>query len=199
MRTPTWVHDSAEKLSHRQSFINGLPTFDRLKDTLANKVLLSLSDSLENTEISFNRDFQEEGLLGSGAFADVYKVRERDGKVYAVKKSKLQFRSVKERDKMMSEVETMKRLGNCEFIVQLVRAWQEDAHFYVQFDLAERGSVKDLLQDLALKGQDVPERTIWHVAHDTSAGLQHIHSCGMVHLGAYVFLYLYLYRDVTSC
>ena len=71
-----------------------------------------------------------------------------------MKKSKRQFRSKKDRKLLMSEVMTMKRLGQkpCEYIVQLIRAWQEDQYFYMQINLAERGTVKDLLLDLATKG-----------------------------------------------
>ena len=54
----------------------------------------------------------------------------------------------------MSEVLIMKRLGEktCPYIVQLIRAWQEDQYFYMQINLAERGTVKDLLLDLATRG-----------------------------------------------
>ena len=54
----------------------------------------------------------------------------------------------------MSEVLIMIRLGekSCPYIVQLIRAWQEDQYFYMQINLAERGTVKDLLMDLATRG-----------------------------------------------
>jgi serine/threonine protein kinase len=82
-----------------------------------------MSDSIESPDVSFHRDFEQEGFLGSGQFADVYKAREKDGKSYAVKKSKRQFRSKKDRKLLMSEVMIMKRLGEqpCAYIVQLVR------------------------------------------------------------------------------
>ena len=48
----------------------------RLAHTLAHvpQVLVSLSDSIESSDVSFHRDFEQEGFLGSGQFADVYKV-----------------------------------------------------------------------------------------------------------------------------
>ncbi|KAL9183195.1 hypothetical protein ACHAXT_004982 [Thalassiosira profunda] len=56
-------------------------------------------------------DFDNLGILGSGAFADVYKVRSRaDRKLYAIKRTRRQFRGVKDRERAMAEVHTMKRL-----------------------------------------------------------------------------------------
>ena len=71
-----------------------------------------------------------------------------------MKKSKRQFRSEKDFRVLMSEVLIMIRLGekSCPYIVQLIRAWQEDQYFYMQINLAERGTVKDLLMDLATRG-----------------------------------------------
>ncbi|KAL7545804.1 hypothetical protein ACHAWF_009152 [Thalassiosira exigua] len=56
-------------------------------------------------------DFDNLGVLGSGAFADVYKVRsKKDRKLYAVKRTRRQFRGVKDRERAMAEVHTMRRL-----------------------------------------------------------------------------------------
>ena len=62
-------------------------------------------------EINFS-DFDNLGILGSGAFADVYKVRARKGdrRLYAIKRTRRQFRGVKDRERAMAEVHTMKRL-----------------------------------------------------------------------------------------
>jgi serine/threonine protein kinase len=115
----------------------------------------------------------------------VYKVREKDGKVYAVKKSKRQFRSKKDRALFMGEVKMMKKMIEepCDHIVKLIRAWQEDGYFFVQLDLAERGTLKELFMNLVKKREYLKESTIWHIVHDVASGLQHIHQCGVVHLG----------------
>ena len=57
-----------------------------------------------------------------------------DGKVYAIKKSKRQFRSKRDRDRHLQEVKTYDELlrrrttnvATCRHIVQYYRAWQED-------------------------------------------------------------------------
>jgi serine/threonine protein kinase len=74
----------------------------------------SLDDGNRNAlveEINFS-DFDNLGILGSGAFADVYKVRARKGdrRLYAIKRTRRQFRGVKDRERAMAEVHTMKRL-----------------------------------------------------------------------------------------
>ena len=183
LRTPSWAERAATNISDEE--MDGEHHVTRQSSLTANRVLLSLSDTLDSDDVSFHRDFEQEGFLGSGTFADVYRAREKDGKSYAVKKSKRQFRSKKDRSILMGEVMIMKKLGAapCQYIVQLVRAWQEDGYFFVQIDLAERGTLKDLLTDLALKNTQPEDATIWHILHDVTAGLRHIHNCGVVHLG----------------
>ena len=112
-------------------------------------------------------------------------------KSYAIKKSKRQFRSKKDRVSAMVEVMIMKKLNltYCEYIIQLIRAWQEDGYFFVQLELAERGTLKELLSFIAIKNLSFEEITVWHIIHDISAGLKHIHDCGVVHLGEYVLLF----------
>ena len=200
MRTPPWAagdraaaylnsdDDRDCRISDRDSRADGMeqaPLITRHNSLTSNKVLLSLSDSLDPCDVSFHRDFEQEGFLGEGTFANVYRAREKDGKSYAVKKSKRQFRSKKDRHLLMGEVLIMKKLGDvhCEYIVQLIRAWQEEGYFYVQIDLAERGTLKDLLIDLALRNAEPDDSTVWHILHDVTCGLQHIHKCGIVHLG----------------
>lgn len=201
MRTPTWAaaeravsstysKSDEERDCHSTEWDRGdgnehHSLITRQNSLNSNKVLLSLSNSLDTSDVSFRRDFEQEGFLGSGTFADVYRAREKDGKSYAVKKSKRQFRSKKDRHLLMGEVMIMKKLGevHCEYIVQLIRAWQEGGYFYVQIDLAERGTLKDLLCELATNNSEPEDATVWHILHDVTSGLQHIHNCGVVHLG----------------
>ena len=86
---------------------------------------------------------------------------------------------------MMGEVTTMRKVGTapCDFVVKLLKAWQEDAYFFLQIDLAERGSIYDLIRDVARRGDIFSDSCLWHVMHDVSAGLAHIHTHGVIHLG----------------
>ena len=202
MRTPSWAVDRLPEDSDDQRSMKSSASAGSIAATVSmsthratdrglslkqNRVLISLSDSISTTDVSFDRDFYHEGLLGVGTSADVYRAREKNGQLYAVKKIKNPFRSKRDRTILMGEVTTMKKLGEipCKNLVRLIRAWQEDGHFFVQVDLAERGTLRDLLTVSAMNGIALQESTVWHIVHDAAAGLQHIHDCGFVHLGAY--------------
>jgi tRNA A-37 threonylcarbamoyl transferase component Bud32 len=107
-----------------------------------------------------------------------------DTEYFAVKKIKRQFRSRKDREWLLNEVRIMKQVNRhpCVYIIPFVRAWQEDNHFFVQLGLAEKGTLKDLAHQFAARKEVIPTNTLWHVIHDVSAGLAHIHECGIVHL-----------------
>lgn len=209
---------------------------------LINFYSLFISQSEETDKshfVSFRGDFEEICLLGSGTFADVYKVRQlapacgepgANNAFFAIKKSKQQFKSKRDREWLLAEGRTMKLVGDhCPYVVPFVRAWQEDCFFYVQMGFCERGTVRELMLHLCGRKSNVgggggrlsnaainhlstprnftsdsvsstpygsgtpinnisavptlvPDNTIWHIAHDVTEGLHHIHDCGMVHL-----------------
>ena len=190
-RTPNW-HDDIADADVGDIFAIGsgygnmsMPPLQRQNSLVTSKVLVSQPFNENDTDIQFNRDFENEGLLGSGTFSDCYRVMDKsDGKLYAVKKSKRQFRSRKDRDWLLNEVRAMKALDqeDCAFVIHLVRAWQEGGYFYMQVELASRGTVKDFISDLAFKKVEIAFSTMWHLLHDVSHGLKHIHNCGLVHL-----------------
>lgn len=210
-------YDSEDSPSDSFSSLSaGRPALVRQSSLLDTKLLLvaQQAESVGPTAahaavVSFREDFEEVGLLGSGTFADVYKVRQvtpgSDPEQYfAVKKSKQQFKSKRDREWLMAEVRTMKLVGQggCPYVVPFIRAWQEDCYFYVQMGFAERGTLRELLLHLARRSTStanssssnnavvstgsydalVPDSAVWQVVHDVTAGLHHIHSCGMVHL-----------------
>ena len=145
-----------------------------------------------SAKVNFCKDFEHLGLLGSGVFGDVFLARSRipsdsdsdssssSGKLFAVKKSRQQFRSKSGRECLLNEVRAMKKISTgaragesddpSVYIVQFFRAWQEDSYFYVQIELAERGTVKDLINGLVKAQQTVPESCLWVLLHDVSAG-----------------------------
>jgi serine/threonine protein kinase len=118
-------HDSFEG-EEGSSSIGGAPQFRRLmsdasmgemsslkSDTMAaakQQPRLSLEVQTDVGPVTFS-DFDNVGILGSGAFADVFKVRsKKDQAFYAIKRTRRQFRGVKDRERAMTEVNTMKRL-----------------------------------------------------------------------------------------
>ena len=123
--------------------------------------------------ISFNSDFENLGQLGSGAFADVYKVRSKaDGLHYAIKRNRRQFRGKRDRERALAEVRVMQRLQTCSalqndaekgatkssyclFLLFFIRAWQEDGYFFCQTELCCRDTCRQLMDSLS---------TNWNVA-----------------------------------
>lgn len=142
--------------------------------------------SSEALNVIFERDFDNKGIIGSGTFAEVFKATEKGGshESYAIKKSRRQFRSRRDRENLLSEVHIMQIVGAtaCPHVIQFYRAWQEDGYFYVQIELAERGTLRDFMNSSSHARQSVQDRTVVYILHDVAAGLEHIHSCGIVHL-----------------
>ena len=173
-------HDSFEGEQGSRN-IGGAPQFRRLmSDTSMEEMSSSLkSDSTSATKqqsrvslevhtdgpVTFS-DFDNVGILGSGAFADVFKVRsKKDQAFYAIKRTRRQFRGVKDRERAMTEVNTMKRLQSAVlseaaaasqqkshgektnyglYLLFFIRAWQQDGFFYCQTELCSRATCRQL-------------------------------------------------------
>jgi serine/threonine protein kinase len=197
MRTPIWVQDSnlgspiyIDRSSHVDSTT---ATIGRKVHALnESKIIIQFEDFVpRRDEIKFYRDFDSSTLIGSGAFADVYRVKEKgfgkfdNCKFCAVKKFRRQFRSYKDREFILNEVRIMTLLNEnccCPHVISLYRAWQEDGYIYVQTELAERGTLKDFLHFMKNSRLNIPDQTVWKVTHDVASGLKHIHSFDLVHL-----------------
>lgn len=180
-RTPLWQRDDSSPL----------PTFGtgslvRKNSLIMSKVLVSSSSPVNHSDVCFHLDFVNEGLIGSGTFADVYRARRKaDNKVYAVKKSKTTFKSRRHRDNLLCEVSMMQLVhsnGQCPYVIQFVKAWQESGFLYVQLEFAERGTFRDLMDLYIRNHRQFSTSTIWRVMHDICCGLEHVHSAGVVHL-----------------
>ena len=158
----------------------------RQNSLVTNKVLMSQSELPEDVELSFHRDFEDEGILGSGQFSTVFLGRAKDGsnRICAIKKLNNQFRSRKERDFHLNEVRIMERIGKipCPYVIHFFTAWQEDGHLYVDIEFAANGTLRDLLLNFNFKKERFTDGTVWCVLHDVASGLKHIHACGFVHL-----------------
>jgi serine/threonine protein kinase len=116
--------------------------------------------------ISFETDFEVLGVLGKGAFADVYKVRSKfDNRLYAVKRNRRHFRGKRDRELALAEVRSMQRLQqhatspqeqqkankSLQYLLFFYRAWQEDGHFFCQTELCCRDTCRELMDTLKLE------------------------------------------------
>jgi len=116
--------------------------------------------------VSFDLDFDNVSLLGSGAFADVYKAKcKSDGQFYAVKQNRRQFRGRRDRERALAEIRIMQKLQNasvsewkeasgkskssyCLYLLFFIRAWQEDGYLFCQTELCCRDTCKHLMLNL---------------------------------------------------
>lgn len=116
--------------------------------------------------VTFDIDFDSVSLLGSGAFADVFKARcKSDGLYYAVKRSRQQFRGRRDREQKMTEIRIMQQLQNmsmthgcegsvetkrsyCLYVLFFIKAWQEDGYLFSQTELCCRDTCQHLIFNL---------------------------------------------------
>lgn len=136
----------------------------------------SLGEASEHT-VTLSTSFEVLSTLGSGTFADVYKVRAKsDGRLYAVKKNRRQFRGKRDREKALAEVRHMQRLqsavsvsnGKSSYSLYLLfffQAWQEEGHFFCQTELCCRDTCRELLDAL---------RTEWRLSQSRYPSLRRL-------------------------
>lgn len=104
--------------------------------------------------LGFKHDFVQMGPIGEGGFSVVWKVRARGtGRLYAIKRSKREFRGRKDRDRCLLEARALQRLGEHPGVLRFERAWQEEGHFCLQTELCELGTLKDFLERVRKGGR----------------------------------------------
>ena len=116
--------------------------------------------------------------LGAGCFSEVWAVRhaERPDEGYAIKVSHREFRSRAERDKYLREVRLANDMPAHPNVVEYIRAWQDQRHFYVQMESREGGTLQGVLdRDGEALRAPAHEPRVWEVARGVARGLEHIH------------------------
>ena len=113
------------------------------------------------------KHFEYLGSLGRGCFGEVSTVRcKANGRLYAVKKSRHQFKGANDRKDCLREVHVAYYLGlDCPHTVHYHLAWEEAGHLYCLMELCERGSLKGLLLSLN-DDQMLSEQQIWEFIID---------------------------------
>lgn len=147
-------------------------------------------ENQHNNNILFYRDFINEGLMGSGTFAEVYRVclKSDPTQKFAVKKCRQKLKNKSERETLLNEVRIMQAIaedtssGFSSYVLHFYNAWQEDSHFYMQLELAERGTLRDLMIIYVNRQQLIPTSDVLQIFYQITSGLQHIHKFHIVHL-----------------
>ncbi|BGP48763.1 mitosis inhibitor protein kinase swe1 [Rhodotorula kratochvilovae] len=126
--------------------------------------------------------------LGNGAFSDAWEVADlsREGRVYAVKRTKNPFLGPKDRLRRLEEVDIL-RLFSSEadaspHLIQLVDAWEQSGHLFIQTELCPAGNLAWWLEEYGSEHEQLDEARVWKVLAELTAGVAHLHSRNVLHL-----------------
>jgi membrane-associated tyrosine- and threonine-specific cdc2-inhibitory kinase len=106
-------------------------------------------------------EFKSVAKLGEGSFGEAFKViSNRDGNIYAVKKTKQKYIGVRDREQKLSEVYKSLKISNFrktqpddafdfgKYCVKTYEAWEESGNLFIRSELCERGNLNDYLVEL---------------------------------------------------
>ncbi|KAL0211393.1 hypothetical protein P9112_009691 [Eukaryota sp. TZLM1-RC] len=126
--------------------------------------------------VSFS-EFSSIQPIGQGSFGEVFKAKSPiDGKFYAIKKLH-PYKGIKDRERRLREILTVKSLGNHPHIIQYIDGWEESGCLHIQTELCPLGNLANLLQQSPLE-----EFTIWNFLLDITLGIKHLHDSHILHL-----------------
>ncbi|ODN83545.1 hypothetical protein L202_01667 [Cryptococcus amylolentus CBS 6039] len=128
-------------------------------------------------------DFTLVDNLGSGAFSQVWKAREKKtGKVYAVKAGK-PYTGIKNRLRQLEEIAILRQLSLDPHpnVIHYVDSWESHSRLYILTSLVECGDLSSFLSLLSDHG-GIREARVWKVLDELSQGIEHIHKHCFLHL-----------------
>lgn len=127
--------------------------------------------------------------IGKGSFSEVFKARHiHTDTWYAIKVSKRPFTNIKQRERAIKELQTVKLLKH-PHLLHYIFAWEntENKTMYIQMELCERGSLSNFLskwieEHLQNPSSYIKEDDLWCIITDMILGLHHMHSNNFIHL-----------------
>lgn len=128
-------------------------------------------------------DFALVENLGSGAFSQVWKVREKKtGKVFAVKAGK-PYTGAKNRLRQLEEIAILRELSLDPHpnVVQYIDSWESHSRLYILTTLVDCGDLSSFLSLLSDHG-GIREARVWKSLVELAEGIDHIHKHHFLHL-----------------
>ncbi|TPX46365.1 hypothetical protein SeLEV6574_g03270 [Synchytrium endobioticum] len=130
----------------------------------------------------FEDNFSVISLLGSGQFAEAYKVQSHvDGQYYAIKKSKHPYNGFKDRQQKLYEVMIMWKVSSSSRCIRLMNAWEQSGHLFLQMELCEGGTLLSYFEQNSKTGP-LADSYIWQIITQVALGLKELHDQDIVHL-----------------
>ncbi|KHN85935.1 Membrane-associated tyrosine- and threonine-specific cdc2-inhibitory kinase wee-1.3, partial [Toxocara canis] len=108
----------------------------------------------------------------------VFRVKSKDdNKWYAVKRTIQPFRSLRDRDLKLREVQKHELLPKHPNLVEFICAWEEEGRLFIQTELCEYS-----LADYSEREHNISEEQLWFWLADLVAAVNHLHSHDLLHL-----------------
>lgn len=146
--------------------------------------------------------FDKSEVVGKGEFSQVFRVTKlpvstslpnpltgtpgtppspSDALVFAVKKIRIPFQGLRDRESKLREVNVLKAIRGRPHVLQYVDDWEHNYHLYIQTEFCEEGSLDRFLKTVGTAGR-LDDFRIWKILIEASMGLQSIHDAGFIHL-----------------
>lgn len=127
------------------------------------------------------KDYELKEQLGKGAQGVVFRAkRKADGGMVAVKQVFLNNMSKKDQAGAAHEVKILSKL-NHPFVIRYLESFQDASTLNIVTELAEGGSLYDLLKKTGRTRSSLSEKQVWKYFLQTTVGLHHIHTCKILH------------------
>jgi serine/threonine protein kinase len=121
---------------------------------------------MRDTTDYFDSHFKVEWSLGAGEFSDALAARFLvDNQLYAVKRTKVPYLGMRDRERKLEEVEIMWRIGDHPHCIRLEDAWEQNGSLYMQMDMCPGGSLKEYIDAYGERGP-LEEKYIWRFFSD---------------------------------
>ena len=139
-----------------------------------------------NTSKYKNSDFIQQNQLGSGSFANVYKVQHKITKeIYALKiiDFNSSTTSTKEKDKLnaLTEIRILASIKHTNIIGYTASWFTTKDNLYILMEYAENGDLSNIINNSSFKNSLFSESKIWSVLIQLLLGLYSLHSKQIIH------------------